>query len=115
VTRADGLLSLLSSAKPLKDRARVHLHSHTAETLATVVLYDKKQISAGEQAFAQLRLADSILLLPGDHFVIRQFSPVVTIGGGLILDVASRRAESQRRRLWSSSERCTKARPKLCY
>jgi selenocysteine-specific elongation factor len=89
VTRADGLLSLLSSAKPLKDRARVHLHSHTAETLATVVLYDKKQISAGEQAFAQLRLADSILLLPGDHFVIRQFSPVVTIGGGLILDVAS--------------------------
>ena len=89
VTRADGLLSLLSSAKPLKDRARVHFHSHTAETIATVVLYDKKHISAGEQAFAQLKLADSILLLPGDHFVIRQFSPVVTIGGGLILDVGS--------------------------
>ncbi len=88
VNRVDGLLSLLASAKPLKDRARVHFHAHTAETIATVVLYDKKQIAAGEQAWAQLRLADSILLLPGDHFVIRQFSPVVTIGGGLILDVA---------------------------
>jgi selenocysteine-specific elongation factor len=89
VNRVDGLLSMLASAKPLKDRARVHFHAHTAETIATVVLYDKKQISAGEQAWAQLRLADSILLLPGDHFVIRQFSPVVTIGGGLILDVAT--------------------------
>ncbi len=89
VTRADGLLSLLASAKPLKDRARVHFHSHTAETVATVVLYDKKQIAAGEQAFAQLKLADSLLLLPGDHFVIRQFSPVVTIGGGVILDTSS--------------------------
>ena len=88
MARADGLLTLLSSAKPLKDRARVHFHSHTAETVATVVLHDRKQICAGERAFAQLRLADSILLLPGDHFVIRQFSPVVTIGGGVILDAA---------------------------
>jgi len=88
-TRADVSLSLLPSAKPLKDRARVHLHAHTAETIATVALHDRKQISAGEQAFAQLMLADSTLLLPGDHFVIRQFSPVLTLGGGLILDTSS--------------------------
>ena len=50
VSRCDVLLSLLPSAKPLKDRARVHLHIHTAETIATVALFDRKQISAGEHA-----------------------------------------------------------------
>ncbi len=88
VNRADALLSLLPSARPLKDRARVHFHAHTAETIATVISLQKKEISAGERVFAQLRLDDSTLLLPGDHFVIRQFSPVETIGGGVILDAS---------------------------
>jgi selenocysteine-specific elongation factor len=85
-SRVDVKLSLLSSVKPLKDRARVHLHAYTSETIATVVLYGTKQIGPGEDAFAQLRLADPTLLLPGDHFIIRQFSPLVTIGGGVVLD-----------------------------
>jgi selenocysteine-specific elongation factor len=85
-SRVDVKLSLLSSVKPLKDRARVHFHAYTSETIATVVLYDKKQMAPGEDAFAQLRLADATLLLPGDHFIIRQFSPLVTIGGGVVLD-----------------------------
>jgi len=82
----DVKLSLLSSVKPLKDRARVHLHAYTSETIATVVLYGKKLLPPGEDAFAQLRLAESTLLLPGDRFIIRQFSPLVTIGGGVVLD-----------------------------
>jgi selenocysteine-specific elongation factor len=85
-SRVDVKLSLLSSVKPLKDRARVHFHAYTSETIATVVLYDKKQMAPGEDAFAQLRLADATLLLPGDRFIIRQFSPLVTIGGGVVLD-----------------------------
>ncbi len=85
-SRVEVKLSLLSSVKLLKDRARVHLHAYTSETIATVVLYDKKQIAPGEEAFAQLRLADATLLLPGDRFIIRQFSPLVTIGGGVVLD-----------------------------
>src|SRR5437899_4812638 len=87
--RLDVSLSLLHSAKPLKGRARVHLHGYTSETIATVVLYDEKQIAPGQTALAQLRLADPVLLLPGDRFIIRQFSPVVTIGGGIVLDAAS--------------------------
>ncbi len=81
-------LSLLSSAKPLKDRARVHLHAYTSETIATVVLYGQKQMSPGQNSFAQLKLADPTLLLPGDRFIIRQFSPVTTIGGGTVLDAS---------------------------
>jgi selenocysteine-specific elongation factor len=84
--RADVSLALLPSAKPLKDRARVHLHAHTAETIAEVVLYGQKRMAPSQSGFAQLRLADPLLLLPGDRFIIRQFSPVVTIGGGAVLD-----------------------------
>ncbi|MGH9544490.1 MAG: selenocysteine-specific translation elongation factor [Terriglobales bacterium] len=86
--RVDVSLTLLPSAKPLKDRARVHLHAYTFETVATAVLYDQKQISPGETALAQLRLATPTLLLPGDRFITRQFSPVVTIGGGVVLDAS---------------------------
>jgi selenocysteine-specific elongation factor len=86
--RADVTLSLLPSAKPLKDRSRVHLHSYTSETVAEVVLYGQKQIVPGQTSLAQLRLAETTLLLPGDRFIIRQFSPVVTIGGGVVLDAA---------------------------
>jgi selenocysteine-specific elongation factor len=85
-SRVDTHLSLLPSARALKDRARVHLHSYTSETIATVVLSEKKQVAPGESAFAQLRLVDPVLLLPGDRFIIRQFSPVITIGGGVVLD-----------------------------
>jgi selenocysteine-specific elongation factor len=86
--RADVALSLLESAKPLKDRARVHLHAYTSETVAEVVLQSQKQIAPGQTSLAQLRLTDPLLLLPGDRFIVRQFSPVVTIGGGLVLDAS---------------------------
>jgi selenocysteine-specific elongation factor len=87
-SRVDVELSLLTTAKPLKDRARVHFHSYTSESIATVVLYGKKQVPPGETAFAQLRLSEPALLLPGDRFIIRQFSPVVTIGGGAVIENA---------------------------
>jgi len=87
-SRVDVDLSLLPSAKPLKDRARVHLHSYTSETIASVVLYGRKQVGPGESAFAQLRLSEPTLLLPGDRFIIRQFSPVVTSGGGVVVENA---------------------------
>jgi selenocysteine-specific elongation factor len=85
-SRVDVELSLLASAKPLKDRARVHFHSYTSESIATVVLYGKKQVGPGETAFAQLRLSEPALLLPGDRFIIRQFSPVITSGGGVVVE-----------------------------
>jgi selenocysteine-specific elongation factor len=86
--RLDISLSVLPSARVLKDRARVHLHAYTSETIAEVVLYGAKELKPGESGFAQLRLVEPVLLLPGDRFILRQFSPVVTIGGGVVIDAA---------------------------
>src|SRR6202000_1822943 len=88
-------LQLLRSAAPLKHRARVHFHANTSETIAEVHLYNARELKPGESALAHLRLADEILLLPGDRFIIRQFSPVTTIGGGAILDAQSRRPSAK--------------------
>jgi selenocysteine-specific elongation factor len=90
-SRLDVLISLLPSAKPLKDGARVHFHSYTMETVAEVRLYGSKQVKPGEEAYANFRLAEPTLIVPGDRFIVRQFSPVVTIGGGTVLDTASLR------------------------
>jgi selenocysteine-specific elongation factor len=87
-SRVDVLLSLLPSAKPLKDAARVHFHAYTAETIAEARLYGAKLLKPGDEAYAQLRFTDPMLLLPGDRFIVRQFSPVVTIGGGVVLDAS---------------------------
>ncbi len=87
-SRIDALLSLLPSAKPLKDGARVHFHAYTSETIAEARLYGTKLVKPGDEAYAQLRFAEPMLLLPGDRFIVRQFSPVVTIGGGVVLDVS---------------------------
>jgi selenocysteine-specific elongation factor len=86
--RANVQLSLLPSAKPLRDRARVHLHVHTSETVAEVAVIGGKPLQPGQSGFAQLRFRDPLLVLPGDRFIIRQFSPVVTIGGGAVIDAA---------------------------
>jgi len=87
--RIDVKLRLLPSApRPLQDRARLHFHAHTMETVAQVVLYNATQIAPGDEGFAQLRLPAAALLLPGDRFIMRQFSPVTTIGGGIVLDAA---------------------------
>jgi selenocysteine-specific elongation factor len=85
-SRLDCRLNLLPSARALKNRARFHFHCGTAETIAEVVLIERKELEPGSSAFAQLRLAEPSVLLPGDRFIIRQFSPVTTIGGGLVLD-----------------------------
>ena len=87
-SRVDVLFSLLPSAKPLKESARVHFHDYTMETIAEVRLYGVKQLKPGDEQFAQLRFAEPVLLLPGDRFILRQFSPVVTIGGGCVLDAS---------------------------
>jgi selenocysteine-specific elongation factor len=88
-TRATARLSLLHSVRhPLKDRTRVHFHSSTMETVAEIGLPDVKQLAPGSETFALLKLPQAALLLPGDRFILRQFSPVVTIGGGVVLDAS---------------------------
>ncbi|HET9742454.1 MAG TPA: selenocysteine-specific translation elongation factor [Terriglobales bacterium] len=82
----DVRLHLLKSAKPLKDLARVHLHHFAAETVAQVRLLEGKQLEPGGSMLAQLRPEEPLVPVPGDRFIIRQFSPVITIGGGMVID-----------------------------
>ncbi len=104
--RLDVSLTLLGSAKPLRDRARVHFHAYTAETVAEVVLLpsqrDVKQLAPGATIYAQLRLQDPLLALPGDRFILRQFSPVVTVGGGVVLDAAPLAKQADRAQFLST-------------
>ncbi len=94
---ADVRLRVLPSAeRPLKDRARVHFHAYSMETVAEIVLGEAKQIAVGGVAFARIKLPEASLLLPGDRFILRQFSPVITIGGGVVLDAAPLRRMASR-------------------
>jgi selenocysteine-specific elongation factor len=89
--RIDTRLELLRSAPKMKHRSRVHFHSGTCETVAELIFYAQKELAPGQSTFAQLRLQDDVLVLSGDRFIVRQFSPVTTIGGGLVLDPLARR------------------------
>jgi len=89
--RLDARLELLASARKLKQSARVHFHAGTAETIAEVFFYSARELAPGGSAFVSLKLQDEILVLAGDRFIVRQFSPVVTIGGGAVLDPLARR------------------------
>src|SRR5579863_658798 len=92
VTQVDCRLDLLRPAKPLKHRAPVHFHSGTAEIEAEVRLLGGMTVmKPGTTAYARLVLREPALLLPGDRFIIRMFSPVVTIGGGVVVDAGVRR------------------------
>src|SRR5579863_2288636 len=88
----DCRLDLLRSAKPLKHRAPVHFHSGTAEIEAEVRLFGgAANMQPGSAGYARIVLREPALLLPGDRFIIRMFSPVVTIGGGVVIDIGARR------------------------
>jgi len=81
----DVRLLLLPSAKPLKNLIKVRFHQGTIEVLARVALIGQDTIKPGESVYAQLRLDAPVFCLHGDTFIIRQFSPTITIGGGTIL------------------------------
>jgi selenocysteine-specific elongation factor len=89
--RIDSRVTLLPSAKKLKQRARVHFHAGTTETIAEILLYQQSELAPGQSALVQLRLQEDALVLPGDRFIVRRFSPVTTIGGGIVLDPLARR------------------------
>ena len=92
VTVLDCRLDLLRSAKPLKNRAPVHFHLGSAEVEAEVRFLDRRTtLQPGEWAWARIVLEAPLLALPGDRFIVRMFSPVVTIGGGLVADVSGHR------------------------
>lgn len=85
--RMDVQLRLLASAaKPLKQRARIRLYLGTAETYARVNLLDREELKPGGSCFCQFLIEEPVVGAKQDRFVIRTYSPMYTIGGGLVVD-----------------------------
>lgn len=84
----DAEIEVLKDAKKsLKSRARVRVHVGTIEALARVqIINEKDEIAQGEKGFAQFRLESSVVVLPNERFIVRSYSPQITIAGGKILD-----------------------------
>src|ERR1700730_5052705 len=93
--RIDAQFTLLPGTHKLKHRERVHFHASTAETIAEILLYGASELAPGQTALAHLVLQDEMVLVAGERFIVRQFSPVTTIGGGLVLDPLARRPLSR--------------------
>src|SRR5436190_2850110 len=92
---ADAVVELLPDAKPLKHGARVRFHQGTAETLGRIAIVGPlasaagrgvPAIEPGSQAFVRLRLECPTVLTRGDRYILRAYSPAVTIAGGAIID-----------------------------
>ena len=80
------LQNLRGSKRVIQNDSQVHLYHTSQVQLAKVVLLDRDSLNPGESCYAQLRLADPISTKSGDRFVVRFYSPLETIGGGVILD-----------------------------
>ena len=85
------LQNLKDSNRIIQNDSQVHLFHGAAVLLAKVVLFGREELKPGESCYAQLRLTQPIASKNGDRFVIRFFSPLETIGGGVILDDQPRR------------------------
>jgi len=81
------LLLLPSAERPLKNRTRVRIYHGTSELLARVALFDREELLPGDETYGQLRLEAPAVVMARDRYIVRQYSPIVTIGGGQILFV----------------------------
>jgi len=78
---------LAGAERGLKNCAPVRFHANTAERIGRVVLLESEEMLPGDQGFVQIVLSEPVVVLPGDRFVLRSYSPVATIGGGMVLDI----------------------------
>jgi selenocysteine-specific elongation factor len=88
-----GKFYLLQSAKELENRTRVRVHAGTNEVLGRIVLLDRDLIRPGESCFAEFRLEEKMNISPEERFVVRSYSPQITIGGGQILTINAKKSK----------------------
>lgn len=77
---------LKDSPYAIKNNSKVHIYHGSSEVLAKVVLMEREELKPGESGYAQLRFTEVIAAKKGDVFVARFYSPLITVGGGVILD-----------------------------
>jgi selenocysteine-specific elongation factor len=86
VETIDVEVTLLPTAPALKQRASIHFHAFTSETMGTISLYGYEAVQPGTLRLMRIKLAQPIVLVPGDRFVLRHPAPAGTIGGGRVID-----------------------------
>ena len=91
-TLMDGKVTMLRDSKrSLKNRERLHFLSGTKEVLCRAVLLDKEEIARGEEGLCEFILEEEMVFKRGDRFILRFYSPVETIGGGIVLEPNARK------------------------
>lgn len=96
VSGVDAECSVLRNTT-LEHRQRVRFHTGTAEVMAWAVPIAEEGIGAGRSGFVHFQLEKPVVAVPGDRFVIRRFSPVTTIGGGVVLEAGTARLRARAR------------------
>jgi len=76
---------------PLKSRSLLHLYTGTSEVTGRIIIYKKEELKPGDRAYCQFRLQSPVTIMSGDRYIIRCFSPLLTIGGGEVLDPSPKR------------------------
>ncbi len=82
---------LADAPRELRHNQEVEFFTGAAEVMAHVRLLGTRSLAPGQSGWAQLRLAERVPLVKGDRFIIRQPSPSLTIGGGMVVDPLPRR------------------------
>ncbi len=77
---------LPDSPAPIQNQMRLRVHVHTREVFARIIIPESKVIAPGESGFVQFRLEEPVYASFRDRFIIRQYSPQVTLGGGVVLN-----------------------------
>lgn len=95
---------LKHTERSIKHGSRVHVYHGTKELLGKVALMNRDELKAGESGYAQLRLEEKTVLRKGDHFVIRFYSPVETIGGGVVLDACPKKHRKNDKKAYRTFE-----------
>ncbi|QGP91907.1 Selenocysteine-specific elongation factor [Neomoorella glycerini] len=86
--RLDASFKLLAGARTLVNRSRIRFYLGTAEVLGRIILLDREELKGGEKAFVQLLMEEPVVATRADRFILRSYSPMETIGGGLVIDPA---------------------------
>ena len=93
-----------SSDRMILNNSRVHFYTGSSEQLCKVILLDRDALGAGEETYAQLRFEEPVALRRGDRFIVRFYSPIITIGGGIVLDALPAKHKRNREEVLAGME-----------
>lgn len=91
----DTTISMIETAEPLKRHQRVRFHIGTEEVMARSVPVEGNVVAPGTSGYVHFQMESPVVALPGDRFVIRSYSPIVTIGGGTVLETGTRKVRKK--------------------